>query len=253
MQPAEPSEARMASRHHPGARLGLRSGRDHAADRDVEADGAGAGGTASSPRASTVCSGDATRPPGKKPVPEGQVQALVALAMSPPPEHARHWTVRALARRLGMVISTVHGILKDHGLRPHQVKTFKVSRDPRFEIKVRDVVGLYVDPPDHAVILSVDEKTQIQALGRTQRPLPMKPGHARDQDPRLQAERHHLPAGGSRRRHRQGRPARRSNGTARKSSSPSSTMSPRASRPAPRCMSSSTTSHPTSRPRSTNG
>ena len=121
---------------------------------------------------------DATRPPGKKPVPEGQVQALVALAMSPPPEHARHWTVRALARRLGMVISTVHGILKDHGLRPHQVKTFKVSRDPRFEIKVRDVVGLYVDPPDHAVILSVDEKTQIQALGRTQRPLPMKPGHA---------------------------------------------------------------------------
>ena len=121
---------------------------------------------------------DATRPPGKKPVPEDKVKALIALAMSPPPEHARHWTVRALARRLGMVYSTVHGILKENGLRPHQVKTFKVSRDPRFEIKVRDVVGLYVDPPDHAVVISVDEKTQIQALGRTQRPLPMKPGHA---------------------------------------------------------------------------
>ena len=121
---------------------------------------------------------DATRPPGKKPVPEGKVKAVIALAMSPPPEHALHWTVRALAQKLGMVISTVHGILKDNGPRPHQVKTFKVSRDPRFEIKVRDVVGLYVDPSDHAVVLSVDEKTQIQALGRTQKPLPMKPGHA---------------------------------------------------------------------------
>ncbi len=121
---------------------------------------------------------DATRPPGKKPIPEDRVKAAIALAMSPPPEHARHWTVRALARRLGMAVSTMHGILRDNGLRPHQVKTFKVSRDPRFEIKVRDVVGLYVDPPDHAVVLSVDEKTQIQALGRTQEPLPMKSGHA---------------------------------------------------------------------------
>ncbi len=122
---------------------------------------------------------DATRPPGRKPVPEDRVKAVVALAMSPPPEHARHWTLKALAEEMGdMVISTVRNILLRHGLRPHQVKTFKVSRDPRFEIKVRDVVGLYVDPPDHAVVLSVDEKTQIQALGRTQRPLPMKPGHA---------------------------------------------------------------------------
>ncbi len=84
----------------------------------------------------------------------------------------------ALAGPLGMACSTVHGILKANGLRPHQVKAFKVSRDPRFEIKVRDVVCLYVDPPDHAVVLSVDEKTQIQALGRTRRPLPMTPGHA---------------------------------------------------------------------------
>ena len=122
---------------------------------------------------------DATRPPGKKPVPEDRVKALVALAMSPPPERASHWTLKALAGAMGdMCASTVRNILRRHGLRPHQVKTFKVSRDPRFEIKVRDVVGLYVDPPDHAVVLSVDEKTQIQALGRTQKPLPMKPGHA---------------------------------------------------------------------------
>ena len=134
---------------------------------------------------------DATRPPGRKPVSEDRVKAVVALAMSPPPEHARHWTLKALAEEMGdMVISTVRNILLRHGLRPHQVKTFKVSRDPRFEIKVRDVVGLYVDPPDHAVVLSVDEServnatgsseraNQIQALGRTQRPLPMKPGHA---------------------------------------------------------------------------
>ncbi|MCY4239508.1 MAG: helix-turn-helix domain-containing protein [Rhodospirillaceae bacterium] len=90
---------------------------------------------------------DATRPPGKKPIPEEQVKALIALAMSPPPAHVR---VRALAGKLGMVYSTVHAILKAHGLRPHQVKTFKVSRDPRVALEVRDVVGLYVDPPGPA-------------------------------------------------------------------------------------------------------
>lgn len=123
---------------------------------------------------------DATRPPGRKPIPADRVKAVIALAMSPPPEHAGHWTLKALADAMGgMVISTVRNILRRHRLRPHQVRTFKVSRDPRFGIKARDVIGLYVDPPDHAVVLSVDEKPQIQALGRTQRPLPMKPGHAR--------------------------------------------------------------------------
>ena len=121
---------------------------------------------------------DATRPPGRKPLGAETEKAVIDLATSPPPPHARHWTVRALANRLGMVVSSVHSILRRKGLRPHHVKTFKVSRDPRFELKVRDVVGLYVNPPDHAVVLSVDEKTQIQALGRTQKPLPMKPGHA---------------------------------------------------------------------------
>ena len=121
---------------------------------------------------------DATRPPGKKPIKEDKVKELIDLAMSPPPAHARHWTLKALAGEIGgMEATTVRNILRRHGLRPHQVKTFKVSRDPRFEIKVRDVVGLYVNPPDHAVVLSVDEKPQIQALGSTQTSLPMTSDH----------------------------------------------------------------------------
>ena len=101
---------------------------------------------------------DATRPPGRAPVAEDRAKALIALAMSPPPPHASHWTLRALAERMGMVFSTVHNILHKHGLEPHRVKAFKVSRDAAFEATIRDVVGLYVNPPDHAVILSVDEK-----------------------------------------------------------------------------------------------
>ena len=98
--------------------------------------------------------------------------------MSPPPPHRTHWTLKALAHAVGLAISTVHGILNRHGLKPHRVKTFKLSNDPRFGIKAQDVVGLSMNPPDHAVVLSVDEKTQIQALGRTQTPLPLQPGQA---------------------------------------------------------------------------
>ena len=132
---------------------------------------------------------DIPRRRGRKPISEDKVSELIELAMSPPPAHASHWTLRALAKTLGIAVSTVFNILKRNGLKPHRVKTFKVSRDPRFALKVRDVVGLYVDPPDHAVVISVDEServnaigsseraNQIQALGRTQTPLPMKAGH----------------------------------------------------------------------------
>ena len=120
---------------------------------------------------------DATRLPGRAPVAEDKVKALIALAMSPPPAHASHWTLRALAERMGMVFSTVYNILRKHGLQPHRVKTLEVSRDPQFEAKIHDVVGFYVNPPDHAVVLSVNEKTQIQALSRTQKPLPMTSGY----------------------------------------------------------------------------
>ena len=118
---------------------------------------------------------DATRPPGKAPIPEHREKALIDLAMSPPPPNSSHWTLRALSEVMGdMSFSSVRNILHRNRLRPHQVKTFKVSTDKQLEKKTHDFVGLYVNPPDHAVVLSVDEKTQIQALGRTQKPLRMK-------------------------------------------------------------------------------
>ncbi|MDE0534431.1 MAG: IS630 family transposase, partial [Albidovulum sp.] len=79
--------------------------------------------------------------------------------------------------KLAAYVSTVFGIPERNGLKPRKAETFKVSRDPRFELKVRDVVGLYADPSDRAVVIPAGEKTQLQALVRTQRPLPMKPGH----------------------------------------------------------------------------
>ena len=115
---------------------------------------------------------DATRLPGKQPTSPEKVERLIALAISPPPPNRGYRTLTALADKVGDIgISTVYGILRRHRLTPHRVKTFKVSRDPRYELKVRDVVGLHVDPPDHAVVISVDEKPGIQALGRTRPPL----------------------------------------------------------------------------------
>src|SRR5664280_1205159 len=101
---------------------------------------------------------------------------LVALTLGPPPEGTTHWSVRRMAGRTGMSPSTVHRIWRELGYRPHRTEAFKFSTDPALEAKVRDVVGLYLDPPDGAIVLSVDEKTQIQALDRTQPHLPMRPG-----------------------------------------------------------------------------
>jgi transposase len=99
-----------------------------------------------------------------------------ALAMGPPPEGLSHWSVREVAKQSGMSPSTVHRLFRERGLQPHRTETFKWSTDPALEEKVRDVVGLYLDPPEGAIVLSVDEKTQIQALDRTQPLLPMRPG-----------------------------------------------------------------------------
>ena len=101
---------------------------------------------------------------------------LVALTMGPPPAGTSHWSVRMMAARTAMSPSTVHRIWRELGYKPHRVETFKFSTDPALEAKVRDVVGLYLDPPAGAIVLCVDEKTQIQALDRTQPLLPMKPG-----------------------------------------------------------------------------
>lgn len=93
-----------------------------------------------------------------------------------PPGGATHWSTRTLAKALGIGKDFVQRVWKEHNLKPHRVKTFKVSNDPRFEEKLIDVVGLYLAPPEHAIVLSVDEKSQIQALGRTPKSLPMFPG-----------------------------------------------------------------------------
>jgi transposase len=119
---------------------------------------------------------DRTRPPGTPPLPRGTVERVVELTRQGPPGEATHWTGRAMAKAVGISLSAVQGIWKAHGLVPHRVRTFKLSKDPEFISKLRDIVGLYMSPPAHAVVLSVDEKSQIQALDRTQPGLPVKEG-----------------------------------------------------------------------------
>ena len=103
---------------------------------------------------------------------------LLALTLGPPPEGTTHWSVRDMAKAARMSPSTVHRLWSELGLKPHRSETFKWSTDPALEAKVRDVVGLDLAPPDGAVVLSVDEQTQIQALDRTQPMLPLRPGQA---------------------------------------------------------------------------
>jgi transposase len=119
---------------------------------------------------------DKTRPPGTPPLPNATVERVVELTRQVPPGEVTHWTGRAMAKVVGISLSAVQGIWKAHGLVPHRVRTFKFSKDPEFIAKLRDIVGLYMSPPAHAVVLSVDEKSQIQALDRTQPGLPIKPG-----------------------------------------------------------------------------
>lgn len=119
---------------------------------------------------------DRTRPPGTPPLPAATVERVVELTRGEPPGEATHWTGRAMAKAVGISLSAVQGIWKAHGLVPHRVRTFKLSKDPEFIAKLRDVVGLYMSPPRHALVLSIDEKSQIQALDRTQPSLPMKKG-----------------------------------------------------------------------------
>ena len=101
---------------------------------------------------------------------------IVALTLKQPGHGLTHWSTRELAVEVGVSQSTVHRIWKAHDLKPHQIETFKFSTDPDAEEKIHDVVGLYLNPPVNAVVLSVDEKTQIQALNRTQPILPLRPG-----------------------------------------------------------------------------
>jgi transposase len=105
-------------------------------------------------------------------------ERVVALTQGDPPGETTHWTAAMMASASGISVSSVQRIWRAHGLQPHRVRQFKLSTDPKFIAKLRDVVGLYVDPPAHAIVLSLDEKSQIQALDRTQPGLPMKKGRA---------------------------------------------------------------------------
>ena len=135
---------------------------------------------------------DRTRKPGKAPIAGETAARLVALTCTEPPHQATHWTGRAMAKTMGISLRSVPRIWQAHDLQPHRTRTFKRSRDPGFAAKLADIVGLYVDPPAHAVVLSLDEKSQIQALDRTPPGLPLKPG--RCQTMTLDYKRHSLPS-----------------------------------------------------------
>ncbi|WP_176500503.1 IS630 family transposase [Sphingomonas sp. HMP9] len=119
---------------------------------------------------------DKTRPPGRAPLTTAVVAKILALTCAEPPGEVTHWTGRAMAKAMGVSLSTIQRIWAANRLQPHRIRTFKRSRDPAFAAKVEDVVGLYMHPPAHALVLSIDEKSQIQALDRTQPGLPLKPG-----------------------------------------------------------------------------
>lgn len=111
-----------------------------------------------------------------KQVSADQEAALIEKTLHSRPKNATHWSVRLMARESGLSRATVQRIWNKHHLQPHRVESFKFSTDPEFVAKVRDIVGLYLNPPDKAIVLSVDEKSQIQALDRTQPILPLRPG-----------------------------------------------------------------------------
>lgn len=119
---------------------------------------------------------DAPRPGRLPKIPKGKVDAVIKATMHTTPANATHWSVRSMAKAQGISRMAVQRIWQQHNLKPHLVETFKLSRDKHFLEKLQDVVGLYLNPPDKALVLCVDEKSQIQALDRTQPGLPMKKG-----------------------------------------------------------------------------
>jgi transposase len=119
---------------------------------------------------------DEPRPGAPRKISDAMVEKAVTLTLEATPKDATHWSTRSLAKRIGLSRSTVSRIWRAFGLRPHRSETFKLSTDPLLIEKVRDIVGLYMNPPDRAVVLCVDEKPQIQALDRSQPTLPLRPG-----------------------------------------------------------------------------
>jgi transposase len=119
---------------------------------------------------------DEPRPGAPREIGDEEVAETIRLTLESTPPNATHWSLRSMARAVGYAPSTIHRIWKAFSLQPHRTETFKLSTDPLFVEKIRDIVGLYLSPPERALVLCVDEKSQIQALDRTQPMLPMRPG-----------------------------------------------------------------------------
>jgi transposase len=119
---------------------------------------------------------DEPRPGAPRTIDDDAIADVIQRTLETRPPGATHWSLRSMAKAVGYAPSTIHRIWQAFSLQPHRAETFKLSSDPLFVDKVRDIVGLYVDPPDHALVLCVDEKSQIQALDRTQPLLPLRPG-----------------------------------------------------------------------------
>jgi hypothetical protein len=121
---------------------------------------------------------DEPRPRAPGSIGDDEIASTIRKTLETRPSGGTHWSLRTMAKEIGHAPSTVHRIWRAFGLQPHRVETFKLSSDPLFVEKVRDIVGLYLAPPERAVVLSIDEKSQVQALDRTQPLLPMRPGQA---------------------------------------------------------------------------
>ena len=121
---------------------------------------------------------DEPRPGAPREIGDDEIAAMVRKTLETQPKGATHWSLRTMANEIGHSPSTVHRIWRAFGLQPHRAETFKLSSDPLLVEKVRDILGLYLSPPERAIVLCVDEKSQVQALDRTQPLLPMRPGQA---------------------------------------------------------------------------
>jgi transposase len=119
---------------------------------------------------------DAPRPGTPRQITDEEIERVIARTLEETPKNATHWSIRSMAEATGLSRSSINRIWQAFSLQPHRIETFKLSNDPLFVSKVRDIVGLYMDPPDKALVLCVDEKSQMQALERTQPLLPLSPG-----------------------------------------------------------------------------
>ena len=134
---------------------------------------------------------------GPRTITDEQVEEVIVRTLESTPKDATHWSTRSMAREVGLTQNAVLRIWRAFGLQPHRAETFKLSKDPQFVDKVHDIVGLYLNPPERAVVLCVDEKSQIQALDRTAPILPLLPGVPERASHDYQARRHLEPLRGA--------------------------------------------------------